>query len=284
MPADRPLLLAFVRVRNPDPEPKPLYWWTNIADRRETGRPGPGPGGSGLANRLRRVDRRRSRPVRRRPDHRRQLPVVVAASRGLLLRVPADGRPWIAAVEADGSGVVQTSTSALRGRKLFCWGTAAGGQRWQEWLCGPGRRYLEIQAGLATTQLEHLRLDGNGEISWVEAYAPLEADPEAMHGAWPDAVAEVAERMRTGRSPTPSSTNGTAGGARSWPRRHRSSWRPAGRRDGGACGPREGSRQPAGHPVRTSHRRRIPSPRRAGPQRRGRPGRRGRGDPGAPDQ
>ena len=31
MPADRPLLLAFVRVRNPDPEAKPLYWWANIA-------------------------------------------------------------------------------------------------------------------------------------------------------------------------------------------------------------------------------------------------------------
>ncbi|HEU4909764.1 MAG TPA: DUF5107 domain-containing protein, partial [Propionibacteriaceae bacterium] len=27
MPADRPLLIAFVRIRNPDPEPKPLYWW-----------------------------------------------------------------------------------------------------------------------------------------------------------------------------------------------------------------------------------------------------------------
>src|SRR5918995_2083299 len=37
MPADRPLLLAFVRVRNPDPEPKPLYWWTNIAAPEEPG-------------------------------------------------------------------------------------------------------------------------------------------------------------------------------------------------------------------------------------------------------
>src|SRR5215211_2712519 len=28
MPADRPLLLAFIRIRNPGPEPKPLYWWS----------------------------------------------------------------------------------------------------------------------------------------------------------------------------------------------------------------------------------------------------------------
>jgi hypothetical protein len=76
---------------------------------------------------------------------------------------------------------------------LFCWGTAAGGRHWQEWLCGPGSRYLEIQAGLATTQLEYLRLEGRAEISWAEAYGPIEASPEAVDGSWPDALAGVAE-------------------------------------------------------------------------------------------
>ena len=108
-------------------------------------------------------------------------------------QVPGGRRPWIAAVQADGRGLIQTSTAQLRGRKLFCWGMAAGGQHWQEWLCGPGSRYLEIQAGLATTQLEHLRLDGGAEISWAEAYAPIEAAPAAVHGSWPDALAEVTE-------------------------------------------------------------------------------------------
>ena len=103
------------------------------------------------------------------------------------------GQSWIAAVQADGRGLIQTSTDQLRGRKLFCWGTAAGGRHWQEWLCGPGSRYLEIQAGLATTQFEHLRLEASGEISWAEAFAPIEAAPEAVHGSWPDAIAEVAE-------------------------------------------------------------------------------------------
>ena len=101
-------------------------------------------------------------------------------------------------------GLVQTSTAQLRGRKLFLWGAAAGGRHWQEWLCGPGRRYLEIQAGLATTQLEHLRLEGGAEISWAEAYAPIEAAPATVHGSWPAALTEVAElvagRCRTRRS------------------------------------------------------------------------------------
>jgi hypothetical protein len=96
-------------------------------------------------------------------------------------------------VQADGYGLMQTSTAELGGRKLFCWGTAAGGRHWQEWLCGPGFRYLEIQAGLATTQLEHLRLEARGEISWAEVYAPIEALTGAVHGSWPDALTEVAE-------------------------------------------------------------------------------------------
>ena len=96
-------------------------------------------------------------------------------------------------MQADGRGLMQTSTAQLRGRKLFLWGTAAGGRHWQEWLCGPGSRYLEIQAGLATTQLEHLRLDASAEISWAEAYAPIQAPPAAVHGSWADALAAVAE-------------------------------------------------------------------------------------------
>ena len=108
-------------------------------------------------------------------------------------QVPPKQGPWIAAVQADGRGLIQTSTAQLRGRKLFCWGTAAGGRHWQEWLCGPDSRYLEIQAGLATTQLEHLRFEGSAEISWAEAYAPIEVAPAAVHGSWPDALTEVAE-------------------------------------------------------------------------------------------
>jgi hypothetical protein len=54
----------------------------------------------------------------------------------------------IVSVEPDGGGFAQTSTRGLRGRKLFLWGNGPAGSRWQEWLCGPGARYAEIQAGL----------------------------------------------------------------------------------------------------------------------------------------
>ncbi len=37
VPEDAPVLLAFVRVRNPDAVPKPLYWWTNLAAAERPG-------------------------------------------------------------------------------------------------------------------------------------------------------------------------------------------------------------------------------------------------------
>ena len=192
MPADRPLLLVFVRVRNPDADTKPLYWWTNIAAPEE-----PGIRVMAPAARAWRTEYDGSiKPVEVPfPDDSAtdiSYPLRAQRTADYFFQVPAEGRPWIAAVQADGRGLVQTSTAQLPGRKLFLWGTAAGGQRWQEWLCGPGSRYLEIQAGLATTQFEHMRLEAGAEVSWAEAYAPIEAMPEAVHGSWPDALAAVA--------------------------------------------------------------------------------------------
>jgi hypothetical protein len=194
MPADRPLLLAFVRVRNPDSEPKPLYWWTNIAAPEE-------PGVRVLAPAVRAWRTAYDGSIASveipftadDPATDVSYPLSAQWAADYFFQVPPGRQPWIAAVQADGRGLVQTSTAQLRGRKLFLWGTAAGGRHWQEWLCGPGRRYLEIQAGLGTTQLEHLRLAAGAEIGWAEAYAPIEATPGDMHGSWPDAVDEVAK-------------------------------------------------------------------------------------------
>jgi hypothetical protein len=194
MPADRPLLLAFVRVRNPDAESKPLYWWTNIAAPEESGvrvlAPATRAWRTGYDGSIALVDIPFAGD-----DSASDVSYPLSAQRAAdyFFQLPPLRQPWIAAVQADGRGLVQTSTVGLRGRKLFCWGTAAGGQHWQEWLCGPGSRYLEIQAGLATTQLEHVRLEGHAEISWAEAYAPIEAASAAVHDSWPDALAEVAE-------------------------------------------------------------------------------------------
>jgi tetratricopeptide (TPR) repeat protein len=106
--------------------------------------------------------------------------------------IPDDVWPWIAALDGNGSGLVQVSTQRLKGRKLFVWGMGRGGRKWQEFLSIPGRSYLEIQAGLARTQLEHVPMPGDTEWEWLEAYGLLEAKANQVHGPdWKRAISAV---------------------------------------------------------------------------------------------
>jgi hypothetical protein len=84
----------------------------------------------------------------------------------------------------------QTSTPRLRGRKLFVWGTATGGETWQSWLGGEGR-YCEIQAGLGPTQLHHLPLAPGESWTWTEAYGPLRFS--GSYGEQPPRPTKVAD-------------------------------------------------------------------------------------------
>ena len=91
--------------------------------------------------------------------------------------------PWEAALDGKGTGFVEASTYPLNTRKLFCWGMHQGGRHWQEFLSVPGQAYLEIQAGIAPTQLHGMSIPGRNEMSWMQAFGYVEADPVKVHGA-----------------------------------------------------------------------------------------------------
>ncbi|WP_330344069.1 DUF5107 domain-containing protein [Streptomyces longwoodensis] len=189
LPDGSDFLYVGVRVRNPHERPRPLYWWSNIAVPEECRVLAPADAAYhfGYERRLRRV------PVPVHDGADRSHPLDSAHAADWFYDVPAGRRRWIAALDADGHGLVQTSTDELCGRKLFVWGTGPGGRRWQEWLTEPGTGgYCEIQAGLARTQLEHVRLEAESEVSWLEAYGPLDAPRD---GAWPDVVREAEARL-----------------------------------------------------------------------------------------
>ncbi|MEU5808538.1 DUF5107 domain-containing protein [Streptomyces sp. NPDC047718] len=197
LPDDSAFLYAAVRVRNPHERPAPVYWWSNTAVPEDHGTRVLAPADEawcyGYERALRRV------PVPEWQGVDRTYPLRSEYAADFFYEVdPAGGtgtRPWIAALDASGSGLAQTSTAVLRGRKLFVWGAGAGGRRWQDWLTEPGSGgYAEIQAGLARTQLEHVRLEAGAELSWLEAYGPLTADPAAVHG--PDWAAARSEAGR----------------------------------------------------------------------------------------
>ncbi len=172
-------LMASTRVLNPDPEPKPLYSWTNIAVPERPGTRVLVPADRAWRTDYSGVLERVSIPV---PDVQIDVSVPSASTYAAdyFYEVGDQQGRLVTAVEPDGRGIAQTSTAALRGRKLFLWGHGPGGQHWQDWLGIRGTRYLEIQAGVCPTQLEHDLLDGNASRSWTEAFAPLEMDPSAV--------------------------------------------------------------------------------------------------------
>lgn len=179
LPPGSRFLFSRVRIVNPHERVLPMYWWTNMgvleaedvrviapADSAITG------GANGLTV--------KNLPC---PDGRDLTYTTNAGAAGeLFMRIPEGHRRWIAAVDGEGRGFVQTSTDRLAGRKLFYFGMGQGGRRWQNYLGGPGWQYLEIQAGLARTQMECLPMPPLAEWSWTEAFGYLEAPADAVHG------------------------------------------------------------------------------------------------------
>ncbi|MFD4689964.1 DUF5107 domain-containing protein [Streptomyces sp. NPDC058463] len=195
LPEDSDFLYVGVRVRNPHEHPAPVYWWSNIAvpedEHTRVLAPADEAWHFGYEHTLNRV------PVPETDGTDRTYPLRSEYPADYFYEVPDGARRWIASLDGDGHGLVQTSTDVLRGRKLFLWGSGTGGRRWQRWLTEPGTGgYAEIQAGLARTQLEHVPLEAGAEFSWLEAYGPLSADPAAVHGDdWAAARAETERQL-----------------------------------------------------------------------------------------
>jgi hypothetical protein len=195
LPDESPVLYISVRITNPHPETVPMYWWSNIAvpETPQTRVLVPassaysfGYGGGGLAHvaipEIEGVDISYSTHISRAAD--------------FFFHIPDGTQPWITALDENGTGLVQTSTSRLKGRKLFLWGMGEGGRRWQSFLAEPGHAYIEIQAGLARTQLEHVPMPPHTSWHWLEAYGLLVAEPGLVHGAdWSRAVAATTEGL-----------------------------------------------------------------------------------------
>jgi len=184
LPPGSPFLIAHVRVVNPNDAETSMYWWTNIA-------------------------------VPEAPDVRVLAPAdqaiyydpaITGFGQAELPHLPTlDGQdstyalnshfadefffqcddadmPWEAALDAQGSGLIEASTHPLRYRKLFCWGSHQGGRHWQEFLAPGAQPYIEIQAGLAPTQLHGLPVPAHSAWSWTQVFGYLEADPARVHG------------------------------------------------------------------------------------------------------
>ena len=195
LPEDSTQLFVRIRVDNAGQDDTAVYWWSNIAvDEAEDVRvvvPAKRAYRFGYIGKMTKV------PV---PEsdlfgditYSMNMPKAM----DYFFDIPDGQRRWIAALNKDGYGLCQSSTYILQGRKLFLWGMGAGGRHWQEFLSAPGCAYIEIQAGLAHTQLEHLPMPGGKTLSWLETYGPMKVDPAVAHGAdWDAATGAVDEQL-----------------------------------------------------------------------------------------
>ena len=184
-------LLIKVTIKNVSESDTYTYWWSNIAAKEKDTRVFV-PADSTYVTSYRdggyRITREQVSEEMSYPRHTKP-------SRDYFYDIPADSTKWISAIEGDGVGLLHTSDNNLQGRKTFLWGTGRGGEHWNSKLAGAGN-YIEIQAGLAKTQFEHLLL-GKGEmISFTESYSAIEVDPRDSYENTKKAIAKIADKRK----------------------------------------------------------------------------------------
>jgi hypothetical protein len=178
LPDGSPVLFVRVRILNPHDHQIPMYWWSNIAVRETEDTRVIVPSEKVYFFNYKGLE---INPVPEHDGTDNSYPTRIGHACDFFFHIPENQRPWIAALDKNGQGLVQVSTNLLKGRKLFVWGMNAGGRKWQEFLSPNGEPYIEIQAGLARTQLEHLPMPP-GEWTWLEAYGLLESNSNLVHG------------------------------------------------------------------------------------------------------
>ena len=185
----------FVRIRlcNTSDTEMPAYWWSNTAVYETPDTRVIAPADKAFKFDYNRVIKKVPVPMVDGNDSSYTTRIPYAMD--MFYDIPDDTRKWEAALDGTGEGLIQTSTDRLHGRKLFMWGNSPGGKRWQEFLSSRGQAYLEIQAGLAHTQMEHVPIPPGEKWEWLEAYGYMKADPEKVHGEWKEAYMHIGDML-----------------------------------------------------------------------------------------
>ena len=189
LPEGSETLHLYVKIINPKDQAESMYWWTNIAIPEE---------------RKVRVFSEGSRVIYMAPELSRgfgqaempYLPCLPGEDASFpdnfqhsceyfFQNDSKPNSPWEAAVYNDGQFFFERSSSILRYRKMFCWGTHRGGQRWKDFLSQPSKgNYLEIQAGLAPTQLHGLEIPPETSWDFLQVFGAGAADKTRSCDDW----------------------------------------------------------------------------------------------------
>ncbi|QHT60938.1 DUF5107 domain-containing protein [Paenibacillus lycopersici] len=178
-------LSVYVRIVNDRQMAVPMYWWTNTAvEETERARVFSGTAEVIYIDPLQNGYGAGDLPVLPAvPNADVSYPSAFPYASEYFFQTPARAKsPWEAVAYEDGRVFFERSTAMLRYRKMFCWGHHAGGRRWCDFLSRPGEgRYLEVQAGLAPTQLHGIEMPADTEWAFTQVIGLLDADTTSVY-------------------------------------------------------------------------------------------------------
>lgn len=175
LPQEKDYLLVHPRIENLDDKDKYMYWWSNIAvpqvENMRVCAPAKNAFVSMYENGGYFLDYC-SMPYYKNTEV--TFPSTFTRCYDVFFVTEDKSPKYIFASDESGYGLLEFSEKLMKGRKLFAWGKGNGGKNWNEFLTNKGNAYIEIQAGLAETQLQHLVMKKNSVWEWTEAFCALD--------------------------------------------------------------------------------------------------------------
>ena len=194
LPDNFSMLCCRMSITNPNDDVVPMYWWSNVAVENKKGDRVVVPADMSYTAPNGYVEKIKI-PLYNGIDI--SYPDDNITSNDYFWKTQENKRKYICQLDKNGYGLCQTSTSRLKGRKLFVWGSSQGGKKWQNFLTADDKdgKYNEIQCGLAYTQHECLPMPPHTTWEWLECYGAMTADAEKIHGSWESAKNEAEEKL-----------------------------------------------------------------------------------------
>ncbi len=187
-------LMTAVRIENQNEEVTPMYWWSNTATPEYRGGRVAVPAISAFNNSDGVGIKKSQIPFDRGADV--SYPENIPETIDYFYDIKDGEDRFFANVGADGYGLLQFSSSNLKGRKLFSWGHKKGSAHWQSLLTNSAGDYVELQAGLGKTQYECIPMPPKCAWNFMECYALAEIPPELVSAGYGEFTQAVRKQMQ----------------------------------------------------------------------------------------
>lgn len=192
---DENKLMTAVRIENQNSEVVPMYWWSNMATPEYKGGRVVVPANSAYNNSDGMGIKKSQIPFDNGIDV--SYPENIPNTIDYFYDIAKNDDKFIANVDSEGYGLLQFSSSNLKGRKLFSWGHRKGSSHWQKMLTDKAGDYVEIQAGLGKTQYECIPMPPKCVWSFSECYTLADIPENKVNMPYNELVNAVREQIHS---------------------------------------------------------------------------------------